>query len=246
VNDLLDDFRRWYEETRATAGEPPAAVPVAVDLATLLGHFIALRQEVNLQTRSVRAQQEQTAEFALGVQQTLEALARPPRPANDSDEVVRPLLRSLVDVYDALATAGAQIRGVRTALLPALADALPESGGEPSRSFWRRLFGSSGDNRGHGQQSEKARQAAERVAAALDGLVTGYTMSLERIDRTLRQHGLEPIEAAGRPFDPESMEALEAVAGSGRPAGEVVEEVRRGYRQDDRIFRCALVRVSRD
>jgi molecular chaperone GrpE (heat shock protein) len=42
------------------------------------------------------------------------------------------------------------------------------------------------------------------------------------------------------------MEALEPVTGSGLPAGEVVEEVRRGYRRQGRVVRCALVRVARD
>jgi molecular chaperone GrpE len=69
-------------------------------------------------------------------------------------------------------------------------------------------------------------------------------MSLQRIDRALAQHGLEPLAAVGRPFDPEVMEVVEAVAGSGRPAGEVVGEVRRGYRRNGRVFRCAQVRVA--
>src|SRR5262249_36194602 len=67
----LADFRRWCEEALA-GGELPAPAPPGPDLATLLGHFVALRQEVNLQTRSVRAQQEQTVEFARGVQQAIE------------------------------------------------------------------------------------------------------------------------------------------------------------------------------
>jgi molecular chaperone GrpE len=71
-------------------------------------------------------------------------------------------------------------------------------------------------------------------------------MSLERLDRALRQQGLEPIPTEGRTFDPESMEALEPVAGTGRPAGEVVEEVRRGYVREGKVVREALVRVARD
>ena len=63
---------------------------------------------------------------------------------------------------------------------------------------------------------------------------------------TLTSWTLEPIPTVGRTFDPEAMEALEAVAGSGRPSGEVVEEVRRGYQQGGRVVRCALVRVARN
>jgi molecular chaperone GrpE len=70
-------------------------------------------------------------------------------------------------------------------------------------------------------------------------------MSLQRIDRALRQHGLEPIPTVGDVYDPELMEAVEVVAGSGLAAGEVVQEVRRGYRWNGRVFRYAQVRVAR-
>jgi hypothetical protein len=257
VNEVLDDFRRWCEDALA-GGDLPEAAPPAVDLATLLGHFVALRQEINLQTRSVRAQQEQTAEFARAVQQSIDDLARTP-PAGDESEQVRSLVKSLIDAYDALALAGQQVRKSRDALRPVLsemtleeAERAPARKAEAPRSFWRRWFSSppaeesKAGQEQKGQRGEAARQAAQRVTAALDGLVAGYTMSLERIDRALRQHGLEPIAAEGRAFDPELMEALEPVAATGRPAGEVVEEVRRGYRQGGRVVRCALVRVARD
>ncbi len=69
-------------------------------------------------------------------------------------------------------------------------------------------------------------------------------MSLQRVERVLQQQGLETIPCVGAAFDPELMEVLEAVSGSGRPAGEVLEEVRRGYRWNDRVFRFAQVRVA--
>jgi molecular chaperone GrpE len=71
-------------------------------------------------------------------------------------------------------------------------------------------------------------------------------MSLQRIERALARHGLEPIASEGRAFDPEQMEVVEAVPGTGRPAGEVIEEVRRGYLYQSRVFRYAQVRVAKD
>jgi molecular chaperone GrpE len=71
-------------------------------------------------------------------------------------------------------------------------------------------------------------------------------MSLERLERTLEQCGLELIPTEGELFDPEQMEVVEAVADSGRPSGEVVEEVRRGYLWRGRVFRYAQVRVAKD
>ena len=70
-------------------------------------------------------------------------------------------------------------------------------------------------------------------------------MSLQRLERTLRQSGLEPIPCIGQPFDPETMEAVDAAAATGLPAGQVVEEIRRGYLWRGRVFRYAQVRVAK-
>jgi molecular chaperone GrpE len=70
-------------------------------------------------------------------------------------------------------------------------------------------------------------------------------MGLDRIDRALTKHGLEPIPCVGEPFDPECMEVVEVVAAPGQDGSMVVEEVRRGYRWGERIFRFAQVRAAR-
>lgn len=69
------------------------------------------------------------------------------------------------------------------------------------------------------------------------------------IDRKLRQllesEGVSAIEAGpGTPFDPREHEAIANVAGTGRREGEIVEQVRRGYRLRDRVLRPALVAVA--
>lgn len=68
------------------------------------------------------------------------------------------------------------------------------------------------------------------------------------IDRKLRllleSEGVSPIEALGHPFDPREHEAIAHTAATGRPEGEVVAEIRRGYRLRDRVLRPALVAVS--
>jgi molecular chaperone GrpE len=85
-----------------------------------------------------------------------------------------------------------------------------------------------------------------RVEQLLDGMITGYTMSIQRTERALAQFGLERIACAGRAFDPELMEVVEVVNDSSRPPGQVVEEVRPGYRWRGRLFRYAQVSVARD
>ena len=61
IERVLADFRRWLEDRPAGEAAPPAR-PEPPDLHTLLGQMIAVRQEVNLQTKAVRAQQELNTE----------------------------------------------------------------------------------------------------------------------------------------------------------------------------------------
>jgi molecular chaperone GrpE len=69
------------------------------------------------------------------------------------------------------------------------------------------------------------------------------------IDRKLRtlleSEGVSSIDAApGMRFDPREHDAIANVPGTGRPEGEIVDLVRRGYRLRDRILRPALVAVA--
>jgi molecular chaperone GrpE len=82
-------------------------------------------------------------------------------------------------------------------------------------------------------------------AIAADPWVEG----VEAIDRKLRalleSEGVTQIDASpGRPFDPREHEAIATVPGTERAEGEIVEEVRRGYRLRDRVVRPALVVVA--
>jgi molecular chaperone GrpE len=96
------------------------------------------------------------------------------------------------------------------------------------------------------RQADAARgQASAQIRQVFTSIIVGYTMSLQRIERAIAQHGLEPIDCVGEPFDPECMEVVEVVQQPGQQGTVVLEEVRRGYRWRDRLFRFAQVRVSR-
>ena len=69
------------------------------------------------------------------------------------------------------------------------------------------------------------------------------------IDRKLRalleSEGVSEITAEpGTTFDPREHDAIANVPGTGRREGEIVEQVRRGYRLRDRVLRPALVAVA--
>jgi molecular chaperone GrpE len=83
------------------------------------------------------------------------------------------------------------------------------------------------------------------VRHLLDSVLTGYAMSVRRVERALQDYGLEAIPCVGEPFDPELMEVVEVVTDPARAAAEVIAEVRRGYLWRGRVFRYAQVRVAR-
>lgn len=60
----------------------------------------------------------------------------------------------------------------------------------------------------------------------------------------LRREGLRPVEALGRPFDPNVHEAVATETTSGLPPNTVIEELQRGYLLHERLLRPALVCVS--
>jgi molecular chaperone GrpE len=76
-----------------------------------------------------------------------------------------------------------------------------------------------------------------------------WAEGIAAIDRKLRvlleSEGVTAVDAApGTTFDPHVHEAIVSVPGTGRGEGEIVEEVRRGYRLRDRLIRPALVAVA--
>jgi molecular chaperone GrpE len=97
---------------------------------------------------------------------------------------------------------------------------------------------------------------ADDFALAVEHRPTGgvdeaWVEGIAAIDRKLRQllesEGVSQVDATpGVPFDPREHEAVVNVPGTGRAGGEIVEELRRGYRLRDRVIRPALVAVAED
>jgi molecular chaperone GrpE len=73
----------------------------------------------------------------------------------------------------------------------------------------------------------------------------GLELSVRKLEEALRAHGLETIDALGKPFDPAVHEAIGHEESSEHPEDTVVQELRRGYRIRDRVVRPALVKVAR-
>jgi molecular chaperone GrpE len=88
------------------------------------------------------------------------------------------------------------------------------------------------------------------IEARPDAIATDpWFEGVAAIDRKLRalleSEGVSAIDALpGTAFDPREHDAIANVPGSGRAEGEIVEQVRRGYRLRDRVLRPALVAVA--
>lgn len=61
----------------------------------------------------------------------------------------------------------------------------------------------------------------------------------------LRRRGVEPLDVAGKPFDPEWHEAVSDEPANGRPDHEITAELRRGYRIGSKLLRAAMVKVAK-
>jgi len=78
--------------------------------------------------------------------------------------------------------------------------------------------------------------------AALGG---GVELVLKAMLAALRRHGVEKIEAEGRPFDPAEHEAVSTFETADAAPNTVFAVHRAGYRLRDRLLRAAMVTVAK-
>lgn len=78
----------------------------------------------------------------------------------------------------------------------------------------------------------------------VEAILRGNELALERLDETLRRHGVHEIPCAGEAFDPSTMRAVERDVRDDVRPGMVTDVLRRGYRTAERILRYAEVKVS--
>lgn len=79
------------------------------------------------------------------------------------------------------------------------------------------------------------------LAAYHQGIVLIHRQLLEQ----LRKRSVEPLDVVGQPFDPEWHESVANEPAGDRPDGQIVAELRRGYRIGARLLRAAMVKVAK-
>jgi molecular chaperone GrpE len=72
----------------------------------------------------------------------------------------------------------------------------------------------------------------------------GIELIYQRLFETLKKAGLEPIEAAGKPFDPNVHQAVDRVESEEWPDQTVLEEYQSGYNFKGKLLRPAMVKVA--
>lgn len=105
------------------------------------------------------------------------------------------------------------------------------------------------DERAEMQRAQAAASLVERLLPVLDSCEAALGQGIEEIRpvsdalfEVLSSQGLERVDAAGEPFDPELHEAVLYEEGEGEQV--VVETLRTGYRWNDRVLRAAMVKVQ--
>jgi molecular chaperone GrpE len=91
---------------------------------------------------------------------------------------------------------------------------------------------------------QRAVGAAES-GASKESLLDGLRGAISGFESVLAQTGAEPVEALGRPFDPELHEAVDTTEVEPERDGEVTAQYGRGYRLGSQLLRPARVQVGR-
>lgn len=91
--------------------------------------------------------------------------------------------------------------------------------------------------------------AMAAVNNAQDNSMTSIKMGIEMVHNqlktTLKESGLQEIDALGKVFDPVWHEAVSQKETNEAPDGEVIEQARKGYKLNDRLIRPANVIVAK-
>ena len=87
----------------------------------------------------------------------------------------------------------------------------------------------------------KNRPSDSEGAAWADGIELIY----RKLQSTLENEGVKPMEAQGELFDPNLHEAISSEESGEHESGEIIEVLQHGYMLGERVLRPAVVRVAK-
>jgi molecular chaperone GrpE len=97
----------------------------------------------------------------------------------------------------------------------------------------------------HFEMAQATTQTAEVPQSGIASLQAGIAMIQQQLKGVLAEAGLEEIDANGKPFDPTLHEAVSQLETADAPEGQVVQQIRKGYKLRDRLLRPAAVVVAK-
>ncbi|HEU5411207.1 MAG TPA: nucleotide exchange factor GrpE [Candidatus Acidoferrales bacterium] len=115
------------------------------------------------------------------------------------------------------------------------------------------------DRERHSERHRGAEVIVESILPVLDGFERaisshrdaahneyreGFQLIRKQLLDALSKHGLQKIDAVGKPFDPNFHHAIERVETSEQPDDAVLEELQSGYIFHGKVLRPAMVRVA--
>ena len=92
---------------------------------------------------------------------------------------------------------------------------------------------------------ERAVNSANDDEWANSNLIQGVALSIKDLEKVFGKHGVKPIEAIGKAFDPVFHEAVIMQETDKYPENTVINELQKGYLIHDRLLRPAKVVVSK-
>ena len=91
---------------------------------------------------------------------------------------------------------------------------------------------------------EMALAAANAAGTSVQSLQSGVNMIQHQLKSVMSDAGLEEINATDQPFNPNLHEAISQQETSDVPEGQVVQQMRKGYKLRERLLRPASVIVA--
>lgn len=88
-------------------------------------------------------------------------------------------------------------------------------------------------------------QTGSSDSTAAQSLQTGVAMIFQQLKKVLTDAGLEEVNATGLKFDPNLHEAVSQQESEKVPEGQVLQQLRKGYKLRDRLLRPATVVVAK-
>jgi molecular chaperone GrpE len=97
----------------------------------------------------------------------------------------------------------------------------------------------------HFEMAQAAAQTAEVPQGGIASLQDGIAMIQQQLKSILTEAGLEEVNANGQPFDPAVHEAVMQMETPDAPEGQVVQQIRKGYKLRNLLLRPAAVVVAK-